>query len=378
MTITLLLPAMGATLAMAQDDAPSKDGAAAGATEICNCKDDDGDGLVDEGLNCQYKATIQLTADDAYDAYLDGALVGSDTDWTTVEAYSSGVAAGTHHYAVYAEDTANVVAGFLAAVYVDGALIDVTDGAGSNWMGTSVNPGQGWTTTTAGLNNTVSAPCTEWGTFWPQPLLSVGAGWVWEEDCQDEVTYPENWYVLEFEVCPAALELCDCLDNNGNGQVDEGLSCEYPVAMRMTADDEYDAYFDGSLWGSDNDWTSIESYSTTAPKGTHHIAVHAEDTQGVVAGFMAAVSVNNTVVDLTDTSTSNWMGTSTNPGAGWTTTTAGLNPTVSAPCPNWGTFWPGPLLGMGAGWVWEDDCSDPATYPENWYVLELEVCPQAL
>ncbi|MBX2804300.1 MAG: hypothetical protein KTR31_41950 [Myxococcales bacterium] len=381
MTIAVLFTAVTTQVSIAKEveEAPEKEDAA-GAIEICNCEDDDGDGLVDEDLDCEYKATIELTADDAYDAYLDGALVGSDTDWTDIETYSTAVPAGTHHYAVYAEDTQGVVAGFLAAVYVDGALIDLTDDAASNWMGTSVNPGTGWTTTTAGLNSTVSAPCTEWGTFWPQPLLSLGADWVWEEDCQDEASYPENWYVLEFEVCPEAIppEICNCEDDDGDGLVDEGLRCEYPVAMRITADDEYDAYVDGALWGSDSDWTDIESYATSVPAGTHHLAVYAQDTQGVVAGFMAAVSVNGVVVDLTDDVNSNWMGTSVSPGGSWTTTTAGLNPTVSATCPDWGTFWPAGLLSMGADWVWEKDCSDPTTYPENWYVLELEVCPEAL
>ena len=377
--------------------------------EICNCEDDDGDGLIDENLICEYPLELELTADDAYEAFIDGNFVGSDTDWTDIETYTQLVAPGLHHLSVYAKDTQNVVAGFLAAVRVNGQLEDVT-GINSAWRGTSGTPPATWLTSTAGLNLPVAATCTQWGTYWPAPLLGQGAEWIWEKDCADPVNYPANYYTIAVEVCPEAYEKCngfdddgdgdidegypdtdgdgiadcvdreecDCLDNDGDGDVDEGLRCEYPVAMRITADDAYEAYFDGSLWGSDNDWFSIESYSTAAVAGTHHIGVYAYDTSGVAAGFISAVAVNGQVVELTDMSGSLWLGSDTYPGPGWATSTVGLASTVSASCSVWGAYWPGPLLGMGADWVWDADCSDPTTYDENWYVLEFEVCPQAL
>ena len=349
------------------------------AREICNCKDDDGDGLVDEDIDCEYKVVMEMTADDAYKAYIDGAGWGSDTDWQDIETYSQAVAAGTHHLAVYAYDVNGVVAGFLAAVSVDGTIVDLTDN-NSNWMGTSVNPGLGWETTTAGLGPTVSATCPDWGTFWPASLLNQGADWVWEKDCSDPATYSENWYVLELEVCPEAIntEECNCKDDDGDGVVDEGLDCEYPVDLHLTADDAYDAYINGAFWGSDTDWTTIETLSTALPAGGHTIGVYAYDTQDVVAGFIAAVEVNGSVIDLTDTTTSNWKGSSVNPGVTWPGSAAGLNATVSAGCTDWGTFWPASLLTLGADWVWDKDCNDPATYPENWYALEFKVCPEAL
>lgn len=378
------------------------------APETCNCRDDDGDGLVDENLICDYDLSLEMTADDAYEVFLDGGFWGSDTDWTDIETYTQPVPAGIHHLAVYAKDTQGVIAGFLGATSVEGVLVDVT-GTGSAWRGTSTAPSGSWQTTTAGLNTPVLATCTAWDTYWPAPLLAQGADWIWEKDCSDPTNYPANWYVQEVEVCPEAYEACDgvdndgdgdidegypdtdgdgiadcvdreecdCLDNDGDGDVDEGLRCEYRVGMRMTADDAYEAYFDGALWGSDTDWHDIESYGTTAPAGTHHIGVYAWDTSGSAAGFIAAVAVGGQVVDLTGPGTA-WLGSDTFPGPLWNTSTAGFSAPVSASCTNWGTFWPGPLLTMGADWLWDADCSMPATFPENWYVLELEVCPEAL
>ena len=74
--------------------------------------------------------------------------------------------------------------------------------------GAATAPASGWMT--SGLSGVTddyllaSSSCTSaWGGG-SGTLSAAGAEWVWYKDCTSPSSNPENWYQLEFEVCPEA------------------------------------------------------------------------------------------------------------------------------------------------------------------------------
>ncbi|HMV66297.1 MAG TPA: hypothetical protein PKA64_05565 [Myxococcota bacterium] len=468
------------------------DGRADCLEEKCNCRDDDGDGRVDEG--CSYEMAFNLNVDDAFDAYLDGAALGSGLGWGTTFTYTAPLAAGTHHLAVEGRDVGRVVAGFIGAVYVDGTLVSAT-GDGT-WLGTSIYPGASWTTSPVGYATPNPVAFTWPGAATTQ--LADGAVWVWHQDGLREDLYPKNWFLLEFDVCGEYQpedercdgvdndgdglvdegypdsdgdgfadcidgeelcdgvdndhdglvddgfpdtdvdgvadcvdtetcdgldndgdglldedfsdtdgdgvadcvdtetcdgvdndgdgqvdegfdadgngvpdcqqpEVCDCQDNNGNGEIDE--NCKYRLDFSLNVDDGYRYWLDGAPMGSGLGWSITDTYHHSVAAGVHHLAVYGYDSGHVVAGFQGAVWING--VPVSATGDGSWASSPVFPGAGWETTTAGMG------TPNPVAFtWPvvTPQDAVGASWVWDRDGRRWDLYPENWFVLELDVC----
>ncbi len=393
------------------------------AIEVCDCLDNDGDGYIDENLECVYEVAIELAADDEFDVYFDGGgwassggSPGAGGGWDQAYTFTTTAPSGAHHIAVAARDNHEVVAGFLATVSVNGALEYLT-GSG-DWRVSTANPGANWQTSTAGMGPTVSAAScrvSHWSSA-HGTLVAAGAEWVWTADCDHPEDDPENYYVLALQVCPEqSVELCDgadndgdgvvdegfadtdgdgiadcvdqeecdCQDNDGDGYIDENLECEFDVSIELAADDEFTAYFDGNpTWdggavGQGGGWDNAYTFDKAAvAPGIHHIAVEVHDTHEAAAGFLSAVSVDGVITHLTDSGA--WRVSTGSPGANWQTTTSGMAATTSASaCAS--TYWvtgQAGLLATGARWVWSDVCDDPVQYPENYYVLELPVCPE--
>jgi hypothetical protein len=187
----------------------------------------------------------------------------------------------------------------------------------------------------------------------------------------------------EDDVDPDVGEKCNCIDDDGDGQVDEDMKCHYKVDLKVTADDGLVAFADGAGLGVNTDWTNISTYTTLMTAGTHHLAAKAFDMRAVQKGFLASVSINNVLQTDLVTGAGGWYGTVTAPASGWQTDLSTLGGTIDsdasmdASC-SWGTYWPADLLADGADWVWPTDCADTTTDNQAWFVTEFEVCPEAV
>ena len=362
--------------------------------EDCDCIDNDGDGEIDE--DCGYELSLTVTGDDVGKYYVDGDYVGANHGWSDSQVIQVGVRGNRHHIAAEIQDTHSGYVGFLAAVEVNGDLLSTT-GDGS-WLGAAGQPsGSAWTTTTTGLSTVATQSCS-WGGL--SDFSGSGAQWVWPASCSNPSATPDAWFVTELEVCPATemcngidddgdgevdegfsdtdgdgiadcmdVEDCDCIDNDGDGEIDE--NCEFELTITGTGDDAATFYLDGALVGASSGWSTVDSWTTTISGGVHHVAAEVSDVSGVQVGFRSTLHVDGQLASATGDDI--WMGAighSSDPS--WTTDTTGLQLATPATC-SWGAL--SAFTGTGAAWVWEENCNDEATYPEGRYVAELLVCP---
>lgn len=174
----------------------------------CDCRDNDRDGLIDEGIDCLYRGSVEATADDAVDLYVDGAHIGGNVSWDYSETYTFDVPAGEHIIAVEARDTHMSWQGFRARVEPPlGVPFFTGDGI---WRLTSTQPPAGWQLSGVGNftpDDTLHCPVNNpWGNT-PQTL--AGADWVWDGGCRPQFDPRENYGVAEFSVCREATVCCD-------------------------------------------------------------------------------------------------------------------------------------------------------------------------
>lgn len=148
-----------------------------------------------------YEVQIELTADDAWEGWIDGVAMdaGLVTGWSSTSTYDYTLSSGTHVFAVHATDQAAVIAGLIAAVRVDG-VTEVVTGDGS-WVHTTTSPTGSWTDVAFDDSSwTTAAICSDtspWGAS-PASLLGDGASWIWHGgDCR---ALGEGWYRLVLEL----------------------------------------------------------------------------------------------------------------------------------------------------------------------------------
>ncbi len=193
--------------------------------EECNCEDDDGDGLIDEGIDCAYAGDITLTADDAYDMWIDGAPGPSNATWSQATTVPFAVGPGTHSIAVEAWDVQLSWQGFLARVQPPFAASYDT-GAGLWQLSSTVPAGAAWRTTGAGLPvNDSAAICANQAAWGGQPAALAGADWVWDGGCDPDPDPRQNAAYTEFEVCMEAW-VC-CVLDDGTVATTNAIECEF-------------------------------------------------------------------------------------------------------------------------------------------------------
>ena len=184
----------------------------------------------------------------------------------------------------------------------------------------------------------------------------------------------DNESCVEYEI-EVPAELCgNCLDDNGNGQIDE--DCEYELDVLFTADDDMELFIDGSSQGSYLGWSTSDSVTMTITSGTHYIAAHARDLGGSIAGYRAQVSLDGDVLALTGDGS--FLGSSTYPGTGWETSTSGLS--AGANLCSYSSGWninPADLESAGAEWIWFSSSNSCSPYygADNYIVYTFETCP---
>lgn len=203
----------------------------------CDCVDDDGDGVIDEDLDCTYDGFIDLTVDDAVTGvWVNGvqqAPHANDGNWQGVSTYGFAVVGiGPHTVAFSGEDVQNVAQGALARVFIPGIAATYDTGFGA-WLLSHVTPPANWFSTGSGL--TVpddTAVCPNPATWGGIPGALAGAAWVWAGGC-DPATDPRQQFAFStFRAC--VPKVC-CADADGNTDFVDADLC--PAGAEVPVED---------------------------------------------------------------------------------------------------------------------------------------------
>jgi hypothetical protein len=160
-------------------------GPCCGPIEVCgNACDDDCDGTA-----C-HDVVITMTADNRFEAYLDGAYLGDGSMWEICYTFSQQLLTGTHVLAFHATDEGGVM-GAIAGIYADGGFLFATGAPG--WKVIDTPPDTAWTSVGYDDSSWVDpVACTgPWGSC--PDVVADGGSWVWyPPGCAGSV--PETWY----------------------------------------------------------------------------------------------------------------------------------------------------------------------------------------
>lgn len=147
----------------------------------------------------------EWTADDEFQAWLDGKPVDTSSDWKTVTSMTERLTPGRHVVSVRAEDLNDVVTGFIGKLGTRETVPQcmTTGGRLSGWRVTATQPTGAWKS--PGYDDsdwTEPTPAdSNCRRSWGMAVDIRGADWVWHEDCEvgTEGWNEKNWYRLEFE-----------------------------------------------------------------------------------------------------------------------------------------------------------------------------------
>ena len=178
-------------------------------SDIAKADDDACDALLDrynkvvgEDPPCASRTHIVeiiYSGDDIVTPYADGVELadpGTHLGWANETSQTLMLESGPHTFAFEINDVAAGAVGFVAAIYVNGALHSVT-GDGS-FKTTSVNPGSGFEAAT--FNDSawgVPTVCTyiPWNSVNLSRVDNAGAQWVWPNGtCSFYASAPDAWF----------------------------------------------------------------------------------------------------------------------------------------------------------------------------------------
>lgn len=144
---------------------------------------------------------LMLTADDAWQAWMDGVEFNgaNQNNWMMSDSFEWEMECGEHTLAIYATDVSNVIAGVIAVITVEGTVTFVSEP--DNWSIIDSMPAGDWTA--VGYDDSawkvpeVCGDTSPWGST-PQPFYDQGAQWIWwTSACRD---LGEAWLRLDFTV----------------------------------------------------------------------------------------------------------------------------------------------------------------------------------
>ena len=189
---------------------------------------------------------------------------------------------------------------------------------------------------------------------------------------------------------PEDEELCDGVDNDGDGEIDEGfpdtdgdgikdcLELEYRIRLSITVDDSYSAWVDGNPLVEDSPgWNNIDEHEFVLDSGSHVISVHGWDTGLAISGHLSAVWIDDELHAVTgdgqwkvksDSAPEAWMDPLFDD-SGW------LTPVACADTSPWGEF-SCEAMEQGAVWTWyaaDGNCRAESSYGDAFYRLVLEL-----
>lgn len=160
-----------------------------------------GEGADDPCAGLSQTVRLMITADDSWRGWMDGAeFAGPNQDtWSASDEFTWEMACGDHALALYATDTAQVISGVIAVVWVEDEVRFVS--GPSNWTMIDASPSGTWTAPSYDDSSWhIPQVCTStspWGTF-PEPFYALGAQWIWwSSDCTN---LGEAWLRLNFTV----------------------------------------------------------------------------------------------------------------------------------------------------------------------------------
>ena len=201
----------GASTNVVVEYAPSTEGGDEGGLTVSSNDPDspvivvtqNGMGAADPCNGYSQHVTILLTADDAWEGWLDGVSFSGPNQnaWNAFDTLSWDLPCGDHTMALYATDVAHAVSGVIAVVWINGVARYVS--GPTDWTVYDQQPPAGWQDVTFDDSSwyipQVCANFTAWGAY-PQPFYDQGAQWIWwTPSCS---SLGEAWFRLNFNVSP--------------------------------------------------------------------------------------------------------------------------------------------------------------------------------
>jgi uncharacterized repeat protein (TIGR01451 family) len=211
--------------------------------------------------------------------------------------------------------------------------------------------------------------------------VQVENPWSYElfaENCADvghvednDIDMENNSSCVSFDIAMAE-EICgNCLDDDGDGSVDE--DCEYVVDVLFSADDQVTMYVDGTQLATTIGYATSDTITEVVIGGDvpHYVAAYVEDIGGTVAAYKAEIQVDGVQTALTGDSS--FVGSFANPGVGWQTDTTNLTDSWTIQTHN--AYWngvPTDLTAIGAEWIWFGGGTGRGG--DNYIVHQFQIC----
>ncbi|KAJ1342490.1 hypothetical protein BSLG_002932 [Batrachochytrium salamandrivorans] len=326
---------------------------------------------------------ITMAVDDYYDLSLDGQTVSmpvSVTSFQNVATYTKTVYGdGPWMVSVHGHD-GGTIAGFFAAVTLDGVPYSTTATSTNKFRMTPNTPGAGWGTSltyddSAWYTQTTDT-CHDYASLWAGLLPTLDAKTspqvaraMWYPDCYNVGANPvfkDMYFRLRVNSpkSPPVVFVPNPVPS-------------HTLAITMAVDDYYVLNLDGQIVSTPVSVTSFQDVATYTKTvygdGPWMVSVHGHD-GGAIAGFFAVVTLDGVPYSTTATSTNKFRMTPNTPGAGWGTSltyddSAWYTQTTDT-CHDYASLWAGLLPTLDAKTspqvaraMWYPDCYNVGANP---------------
>lgn len=155
------------------------------------------------GAVTNHHVAVMMTADDAFEAWMNGTSLGSDPGpWSSTDTFEFDLPSGCHVLSVHAWDSGAVLSGLIAIIKIDGVVRWMSGDNKPEWAvtGPNVPPGD-WHQLAYDDSQWATPRACTYTSPWhglPEDLTGAGAHWVWwNQDCGD---LTNAWFRLTFTV----------------------------------------------------------------------------------------------------------------------------------------------------------------------------------